>query len=137
MVPGDGACAPNCAAAFFFQDEVFGPKLRKQMNYFQAQYWFKKYQFLTQCSAEHPFTRKVRGGEVSFTDPIKLIKYLNNSDDADYMWSDSNDLVVISDMYQVKIKIITSKGISDKNPSVNWIFPDKEMERFAELKNVK
>ena len=53
------------------------------------------------------------------------------------MWSDSEDLVVISDMYQVKIKIITSKGISDKNPSVNWIFPDREMERFAELKNVK
>ena len=45
MVPGDGACAPNCAAAFFFQDEVFGPKLRKIMNCFQAKYWFKKYQY--------------------------------------------------------------------------------------------
>ena len=28
VVPGDGACCPNCAAAFFFQDEVFGTKLR-------------------------------------------------------------------------------------------------------------
>ena len=27
QVPADGACLPNCAAAFFFQDEVFGPKL--------------------------------------------------------------------------------------------------------------
>ena len=34
IVPGDGACAPNSAAAFFFQDEVFGLKLRKTMNQF-------------------------------------------------------------------------------------------------------
>ena len=33
-VPGDGACCPNCAAAFFFQDEVFGPKLRMSMYSF-------------------------------------------------------------------------------------------------------
>ena len=32
QVPGNGACFPNSAAAFFFHDEVFGPKLRKRMN---------------------------------------------------------------------------------------------------------
>ena len=32
VVPGDGCCGPNCAAAFLFQDEVYGPALRKRMN---------------------------------------------------------------------------------------------------------
>ena len=36
VVPGDGACGPNCRAAFLFEDEVFGPKLRKRMNHFFA-----------------------------------------------------------------------------------------------------
>lgn len=36
QVPGDGACGPNCGAAFLFEDEVFGPKLRKNMNNFFA-----------------------------------------------------------------------------------------------------
>ena len=52
------------------------------------------------------------------------------------MWTDSEDLAIISDLYQVRIKIITTKGLSDKNPTVNYISPDKDMAQFAELKNV-
>ena len=33
LVPGDGCCAPNCAAAFLFLDEVYGPNLRKNICY--------------------------------------------------------------------------------------------------------
>ena len=36
MVPGDGACGPSSASAFLFKDEVFGPKLRRNMNKFMA-----------------------------------------------------------------------------------------------------
>ena len=39
-----------------------------------------------------------------------LLEYLSTSDDASYLWSDSEDLSVIADMYQVKIKVITTKG---------------------------
>ena len=28
-------------------------------------------------------------------------------------------------MYQVNIKIITTKGEADENPTVNWIYPEK------------
>ena len=49
------------------------------------------------------------------------------------MWSDNEDLVVIADMYQVKIKVITTKGSSDKNPTTSWIHPDEKLEKFAEL----
>ena len=34
------------------------------------------------------------------------------------------------------IKIITTKGSTDKNPTVNWIFPESDINEFAELKNV-
>ena len=53
------------------------------------------------------------------------------------MWSDSVDLVVIADMYQVNIKVITIKSMNDMKPSVNWFHPDKNMAKFAELKNVE
>ena len=53
------------------------------------------------------------------------------------MWSDSEDLAIIADMFQLKIKVITSKGEDDQKPTENWIFPDKEMKQFAELKDVE
>ena len=131
---GDGACGPNSASAFLFEDEVFGTKLKQKMNRFMAKHWNKKYRFKTQCSKDDPFVRKLGGGgEVSFTDPEKLIDYLENSEEAVYMWTDSEDLAVVSDMYQVKIKIITTEGENDKNPTVNWISPDKELKEQAGL----
>ena len=58
VVPGDGSCGPSCASAHLFQDEVFGPKLRRKMNIFLARHWYSKYQYLTQCSPKHPVVRK-------------------------------------------------------------------------------
>ena len=137
VVPGNGACFSNSAAAHLFKDEVFGTKLRRRMNHFFAKHFEKKYKFLTPCSKETPFIRKIGGGGfVSFTEPSRLIQYLNHSEEADFMWSDSEDLSVLSDMYQVKIKTITTKGEEDTNPIVNWITPDKELKGDAELKNV-
>ena len=137
IVPGDGCCGPNCAAAFLFHDEVYGPKLRRKMNIFFVKHWDRRYKFISQCSAGHPFKRKVKNGSVEFTDPEKLLNYLQHCADADFMWSDSEDLAIIADMFQINIKIITTKGSKDENPTTNWIYPDKSLEQFAELKNVK
>ena len=137
VVPGNGACGPNSAAAHLFEDEIFGPNLRKFMNAFFAKHFYKKYIFKTPCSPESPFRRKVKGNTVQFKNPEELIYWLKNSEDAMYMWTDSEDLSVISDMYQMKIKIITSKGINDENPTENWIYPDKDLAEDAELKNVE
>ena len=137
VVPGNGACGPNCASAFLFEDEVFGDSLRRKMNVFMANQWERRYKYITQCSPGHPFIRKLNGGEVKFTDPEKLVNFLRNSEQAERMWSDSEDFAVISDMYQLKIKIITSKGEDDKNPTVNWIYPCEDLKEFAELKDVE
>ena len=135
LVPGDGCCGPNCGAAFLFHDEVLGPKLRMKMNLHMAKYWSTKYENLTQCSPGHPFERKLGNEIIRFTDPKELIEFLK-TEDAAFIWTDSEDLAVLSDLYQIKIKIITSKGQMDENPTVNWIHPDPEMKVFAELKNV-
>ena len=137
VVPGDGACGPNCASAFFFHDEVFGPKLRKRMNQFFVKHWRLKYKSLSPCSEDDPFERMTKYGPVRYTDPEELFKFLLSDDQkASYMWTDGEDLVVIADMYQVNIKIVTMKSTSDIKPTVNWVYADKSMEDFAELKNV-
>ena len=135
IVPGDGSCGPNSAAAFLFQDEIFGPKLRIRMNKFMAKHWIRKYKDLTQCSQGSPFVRKLGLKTVRFTDPEALLEFLK-TEEAAYLWTDSEDLAVISDMYQVEIKIVTSKGKHDKNPTENWIKPDPDMRDVAELKDV-
>ena len=119
VVPGNGCCGPNCAAALLFHDECFGPKLRIQMNTFQAKHWNKRYKDIAPCSKEAPFVRMLKGKEIEFTDPKELLKFLELSDDAAYMWTDSEDLAIISDMFQIKIKIITTRETMDDNPSVN------------------
>ena len=136
-VPGDGACGPNSAAAHLFQDEGMGPILRKKMNAFFAKMFYKKYQFKTPCSPDSPFKRRVKNKIVEFTDPEELINFLKTSDDAMYMWSDSEDLTIIADMYQMRIKIITTKRAHDANPVVNWIHPDEDLAEEAELQNVE
>ena len=137
LVPGDGSCGPSCASAHLFKDEVFGPKLRRKMNYFQATHWNNRYQYLTQCSQNHPFVRQLKGKKVRFTDPEELIEFLKHSEEAAYMWTDSEDLAIIADMYQMKIKVVTTKGETDKSPTVNWIHPDPELKEFAELKDIE
>ena len=135
-VPGNGACGPNSASAFLFSDEVFGPKLRRNMNIFMARHWDKHYQYKSQCSEDSPFIRKMGNKTISFTNTKELKHFLMNSEEAAYMWSDSEDLAVIADMYQIKIKVITSKGADDKNPIVHWINPEMELKQYAELKDV-
>ena len=95
-----------------------------------------RYKDITQCSPGNPFERKLGNKNIFFTDPEKLVEFLIKSEKAAYMWTDSEDLAVLSDLYQIKIKIITSQGEYDENPTVNWIHPDKSMKAFAELKDV-
>ena len=133
VVPGDGRCGQNSAAVFLFHDEKFGYGLKRKTNLFFAEHFYRKYQYKSQCSVDSPYKRTLKGTEVEFTDPEKLINFLKNDPNAINTWSDSEDLVVISDMYQMRIKIITTKGPTDSNPTVNWIHPDPSLKEFAEL----
>ena len=135
-MPGDGCCGPNCASAFLFGDEVFGLKLRRRMNMFMAKHWNRRYQYISQCSPDHPFEQKLKDEVISYEDPDELIKYLTSSEEAAFMWTHTEDLCIIADMYQIQIKVVTSKGIKDENPTVTWIYPEASLKEFAELKDV-
>ena len=106
------------------------------MNKFLAEH-YEKYENIFPCSEEEPFVRQLKGQKITFKNPEELKMFLKTSEKAGYMWSDSEDLKLISDLYQIEIKIITSKGPLDENPSVNWISPDKNMNKFAELQDVE
>ena len=95
-----------------------------------ADHWIKKYQYTAQCSIESPFERQSKGRNISFTEPEKT------SSEASFMWCDSEDLSIISDMYQIKIKVITVNR-ADGNPTENRILPDSELKEFAELRDVE
>ena len=107
------------------------------MNQFFVKHWQRRYRLISQCSKGHPFRRQVKSGEVKFTDPNELLEYLQFNKEADFMWSDSEDLAIIADMFQINIKVITTKGPQDENPTVNWIYADESLKEFAELKNVE
>ena len=111
-------------------------KVRSRINKHLAKFIYTRYQIITHCSPGHPFVRKLARGGVSFTNPDELISFLTKSTDAELMWCDSEDLSVIADLYQIRIKIITSKGEEDENPIVSWIYPDESMKEHAELKEV-
>ena len=106
------------------------------MNIFMAEHWDINYKYITNCTIETPFVRKLRGGEAKFSDPQELIKYLKESKEASFMWTDCEDLMVLADMYQFRIKVITTKGATDKNVQERWIVPDPKLKEFAELQNV-
>ena len=53
------------------------------------------------------------------------------------MLTECEDLAVLSDMYQFRIKVIKTKGPSDNNVSVNWIYPESSLQQFLELKQVE
>ena len=133
VVPGDGRCGQNSTAALLFHDEKFGLGLKRKSNLFFAEHWYKKYQYKSQCSVDSPYKRQFQGKDIEFKDPEELIKFLKYDPRAMETWSDSEDLVVLSDMYQMRIKIITTKGENDTNPIINWIYPDPNLKQFAEL----
>ena len=101
-----------------------------------AKHWNIRYRFITQCSKDHPFERKLKGNKISYEDPEELLEFLINSEEASMIWTDSEDLAVVADMFQIKIKIITSKGKMEKNPTANWIYPEVKMKQFSEVKDV-
>ena len=74
-----------------------------------------------------PYVRQVgvKGNSVRFEmgEEIKFLEFLRSEESA-YLWSDSEDLHVMSNLYQMNIKIIRIPSETNESPSVNWIGPD-------------
>ena len=80
-----------------------------------------------------PFVRKIgASGDVIRFDIGEEEKYRQflRTKRAALLWTDSVDLQVMANMYQMQIKIITTKGPEDSHPTVNMIGPDPELNNF-------
>ena len=131
LVPPDGACGPNSGAAHLFKDPRFGPNFRIQMNNFMADRWH-----YYQDKISFPYKRKigVNGDFVRFEigEEEKFRQFLRTKRAA-FLWTDSEDLQVMANMYQMQIKVITTKGPEDSHATVNMIGPDPELNNFKLL----
>ena len=85
---------------------------------------------------EFPYVRQegVKGKVVRFEigEESEFLKYLR-TDKASYLWSDSEDLQVMCNLYQMQIKVITIKSDTDEHPSVNFVGPDQTLDAFKLL----
>ena len=70
---------------------------------------------------------------VVFDHPEQYVEFLLKNPDASLLWSDTEEFIAISNLYQMEIKIITTKGPDDTKPHLNIIQPDPELEKSAIL----
>ena len=129
-VKSDGACGPNSAAAHIFEDQDEGPKFRRVINLHIADRWsyyVNKINF--------PYKRQVgvQGNWAIFQEAKDFLNFLKNDSEAAFLWTDSEELHAIANLYQIKIKIITTSNHDDSNPRTNTIGPDPELEPFSLL----
>ena len=83
-----------------------------------------------------PYVRQVgvSGDVVRFEqgEEEQFCQFLRSKNSA-FLWTDSEDLQLMSNLYQMRIKVITTKSDDDFNPAVNWIGPDQEMNEYKLL----
>ena len=133
QVNPDGACAANCGAAHIFQDAKEGPRLRMLMNNHMVSLWKQFYS----KKISFPYLRQVgvSGKKVRFEEgeEEKFLLFLK-TEEAAFLWSDSEDLQIMSNLYQMTIKTITTKGDNDDYPTVNYIGPDEQLNDYKMLR---
>ena len=119
-VKGDGACGPNCAAAWIHQDPSLGPYLARNINNYIVKNWEYYKNAIT-----FPFQREVGNGKfVECQNEQELFSFLLNDSDSAYMWRDHEDFSAVSSTYQMKIRIITITSLDDPYPRVSIIEPN-------------
>ena len=69
----------------------------------------------------------MKGKRVKFDNPDQYLKYLRGPESA-LLWSDSKELLAIANLYQIEIKVITTKGPEDPNPTLNTVGPTEELQ---------
>ena len=128
-IKGDGACGLRAVAAWLFSDQSEGPYLGRNVNnkfVTNWEYWKSFFVF--------PFKRNVGiGKQKTFENESQLFNFFLNSADGAYMWRDNADFAAISNIYQVRIKIITVTHTEDNNPSVINIEPDPDFLAMSEM----
>ena len=128
-VDGDGACGPRSFAAWIYEDPTLGPHLARNMNRLFVEHWdYWKDKF------SYPFIRNIGlEKQIRCENEQELLKFFLDSKEGAFMWRGHEDFAVIANAYQIKITIITVKGMQDRFPQIKIIEPNPNFEKFAEI----
>ena len=123
-VDGDGACGLRAAAGWIFQDPSLGPYLGRNLNTHFVENWHYWKTFFT-----FPFEREIGfQGKRTFKNETELFNFFNNSEAGGFMWRDHEDFAAISNIYQIKIRIVTVLNVMDTEPVITIQEPDPEFD---------
>ena len=106
---GNGACVTNCAAVHVYEDEDEGPKVKRRVNLHMADNWDSYYK----NKISLPYIETIGVGEhsktVIITSGEEMIDFLR-SDDALLVYSNSQELIALSNIFNINISIFTFGG---------------------------
>ena len=129
-VKPDGACGANAAAGHIFEDPNEGPKFLKVINTHITDRWgyYKN-------KINFPYKRQVgvNGDWVHFVEAAEFIEFISTNDGSAFLWTDSEEILAIANLYQINIKVITLRTKEDLDPVTSFIVPDPDIKEFAML----
>ena len=128
-VDGDGACGPSSFAAWIYEGPTLGPHLARNINRLFVKhwdYWADKFNY--------PFIRNIGcGKQVKFENEKEPLQFFPDSKDGAFMWRGHEDFAIVANAYQMKITIITIRGMQDQNPEKIIIEPNPDFKNYAEI----
>ena len=129
-VEPDGACGLNSAAGHIFEDPEQGSQFRHVINVHMVDRWDYYNQKIV-----FPYRRQIgaSGDWVHFQAALEFLNFLRNDKNAAFLWTDSEEIHAIANLYQINIKIITTNGSETSKPVLNIIGPDSELRSCAIL----
>ena len=127
-VVGDGACGLRAIAGWIFQDPTEGPYLGRNVNAHFVRNWHYWKNFFS-----FPFVREIGNkGVIRIENERDLLKFLENGEEGAFMWRDHEDFAAISNIFQVRIKIITVRNTEDLHPTISIQDPDPNFKAETE-----
>ena len=127
--PMNGNCQGASKAALLFQDPSKGPELSAAENEYLITHWEYFKDFIV-----FPHTIKVLGGtNITFENEQSFHKYLWENPESNYMWGDHQQLQITSNMYNVKINILTINHNGQGSVLKEPFMPDPRLREFARL----
>ena len=121
MWKGDGPCLYRTAAAHTLGDEEEGPGLARDSNTHQSEY--REY-YEEKIAADFPLTITigVKGEFKVFETPTEYFDWLQESNRAAFMWRGCVDVIAMSNMANIEIKVIIHE--EGKQPEIQLYKPD-------------
>ena len=127
----NGACLENSAAVHIYENEDDGSELKKRINNHIADNWDNFYQYKIPL----PYTETVGVGENSHvikkSTKSEIIDFLRSKESLT-VYSNYQELLAISNIFNIKINVFTYRDVNDGN----WkeITPDPEMVSITQAK---